>query len=277
MSRGIAIVLFAIAGSLVVVETSSYVRQRRWRRRIRSHVGLEAESGSRGPEWLTLTTAWCAAAAAVGFAWAGPVGLGLAAVPLVVRRTRARMEKRRRSDQLAAELAPTLRLVVGNLRIGRNLPAAIAEVVDTAAEPLRSILSEVVTQSRLGEPIDESFRRLAEQEGDRHLGVVASAVGLHARHGGSLVEILDGVVETIDEEDRLRRDIKSLTADGRLSAITLMSMPPFALLFVTLFNPGYAEPLVTTSLGRVMSVSAVILGLVGWRWLRILGRPEIVA
>ncbi len=56
-----------------------------------------------------------------------------------------------------------------------------------------------------------------------------------------------------------------------------MSMPPFALLFVTLFNPGYAEPLVTTSLGRAMSVSAVILGLVGWRWLRILGRPEIVA
>jgi tight adherence protein B len=85
------------------------------------------------------------------------------------------------------------------------------------------------------------------------------------------------VIETVREEDRLRRDIKSLTADGRLSAIVLMLMPPFALAFVSLFNPRYAEPLVTEPLGRAMSVTAVVLGLVGWRWLRTLSRPEVVA
>ena len=270
-------VLLAIAAALVVAEVSTIVRSSRWRRHVRIQVGLATESAVRRPAWLTMTTAWSAAAAATGFAWAGSVGAGLGAVPVIVRRAQVKAEQRRRSELLASELAPTLQLVVGNLRIGRNLPAAITEVVESAGEPLRSMLADVVTQSRLGEPIDECFRRLSERENDRHLGVVASAIGLHARHGGSLVEILEGVIETIREEDRLRRDIKSLTADGRLSAVVLMLMPPFALAFVSLFNPRYAEPLVTEPLGRAMSVTAVVLGLVGWRWLRTLSRPEVVA
>ncbi|MFZ9397844.1 MAG: type II secretion system F family protein [Ilumatobacteraceae bacterium] len=277
MRQGLAVVLIAIAAALVVSEISTTVRSSRWRRHVRIQVGLAAGSPARRPEWLTMTTAWSAAAAATGFAWAGPVGLGLGAVPVIVRRAQAKAEQRRRSDLLASELAPTLQLVVGNLRIGRNLPAAITEVVESAGEPLRSMLADVVTQARLGEPIDECFRRLSERENDRHLGVVASAIGLHARHGGSLVEILESVIETIREEDRLRRDIRSLTADGRLSALVLMLMPPFALAFVSLFNPRYAEPLVAEPLGRAMSVTALVLGLVGWRWLRTLSRPEVVA
>jgi len=273
----VAIVLLAVAAALVAAEATTFTRSRSWRRRVRTQVGLAVEAPPRRPEWLTMTTAWSAAAAATGFAWAGPIGVGLGAVPVIVRRAQQKSEARKRSELLASELAPTLQLVVGNLRIGRNLPAAISEVVDSAGEPLRSMLAEVVTQARLGDPIDECFRRLADREQDRHLGVVASAIALHSRHGGSLVEILEGVVETIREEDRLRRDIKSLTADGRLSAVVLMLMPPFALAFVSLFNPRYAEPLVTDSLGRAMSVTAVVLGLVGWRWLRTLSRPEVMA
>ncbi|MBU3688713.1 MAG: hypothetical protein B7C54_12670 [Acidimicrobiales bacterium mtb01] len=276
MRTGIAIVLIAVAVALVTAELATFIRSSRWRRRVRIQVGLATGSPSRRPEWLTMTTAWSAAAAMTGFAWAGPVGLGLGTVPVIVRRAQVRAEQRRRSELLASELAPTLQLVVGNLRIGRNLPAAIAEVVEAAGEPLRSMLADVVSQARLGESIDECFRRLAERENDRHLGVVASAIGLHARHGGSLVEILEGVIETIREEDRLKRDIKSLTADGRLSALVLMLMPPFALAFVSLFNPRYAEPLVTEPLGRSMSVTAIVLGLVGWRWLRTLSRPEVM-
>ena len=277
MKQELAVVLIALAAALVVAELATIVRSSRWRRHVRIQVGLVTETPATRPAWLTMTTAWSAAAAATGFAWAGPVGLGLGTVPVIVRRAQVRAEQRRRSDLLASELAPTLQLVVGNLRIGRNLPAAIAEVVESSGEPLRSMLADVVAQARLGEPIDECFRRLAERENDRHLGVVASAIGLHARHGGSLVEILESVIETVREEDRLRRDIKSLTADGRLSAIVLMLMPPFALAFVSLFNPRYAEPLVTEPLGRAMSVTAVVLGLVGWRWLRTLSRPEVVA
>lgn len=182
-----------------------------------------------------------------------------------------------RADLISSELAPALQLVVGQLRVGRGVVAAIAEVAETIPAPLGEILQEVVAEVRVGTPLEEVLARVASRENERHLGVVASAIGLHSRHGGSLVEILESVIETIEEEDRLHRDIRSLTADARLSAVILLALPPVTLVFVSLFSPGYASPLATDPLGRAMSVSGISLAFVGWRWLKHLGNPDVVA
>jgi tight adherence protein B len=180
-----------------------------------------------------------------------------------------------RVDELSEQLAPALQLVVGNLRIGRNVLASITDVADAVAEPLRGILREVVTEAKLGTPIGDVLAGIAEKEGSRHLRIVASGLSLQARHGGSLVEILETVIETVEEEDRLRRDVKSVTADARLSAAVLLAMPPVVLLLISVLSPGYATPLVTTKLGVTLIGLGVVLAGVGWRWLRTLANPEI--
>ena len=81
----------------------------------------------------------------------------------------------------------------------------------------------------------------------------------------------------LPEEDRLRRDIKSLTADGRLSAKVLLAMPPAMLAIISVLSPGYATPLANTSFGRMLALVGVVLGLVGWQWLRHLATPKVVA
>lgn len=194
----------------------------------------------------------------------GVAALGVAA---------ARRDKK--NEKLSEQLSPALQLVVGNLRIGRNVLASLADVADATPAPLGSILQEAVTQAKLGTPIGEVLGGIAQREESRHLRIVASALLLQARHGGSLVEILDTVIETIEEEDRLRRDVKSVTADGRLSSTVLLAMPPVVLLLISVLSPGYAEPLVVTRLGNTLLVAAVVLGGVGWRWLRSLANPEI--
>lgn len=180
-----------------------------------------------------------------------------------------------RADELSEQLAPALQLVVGNLRIGRNVLASIADVADAVAEPLRGILREVVTEAKLGTPIGDVLARIAETEDSRHLRIVASALSLQARHGGSLIEILETVIETVEEEDRLRRDVKSVTADARLSAVVLLAMPPVVLLLISVLSPGYAAPLVTTKLGLSLVGIGAVLAVVGWRWLHSLANPEI--
>lgn len=185
--------------------------------------------------------------------------------------------RRRRNAQLSSQLAPTIELIVGHLRIGRNINAAVAEVTDSIPEPLRSIFVDAVEEARLGTPLSDSLQRAADKEGNRHLGVVASALGLQAKHGGSLIEILEAVHTTIEEEDRLRRDIQSLTADNRISAKVLLALPPITLVVVSLLNPGYASPLVTDPLGQRMSVVGAGLAFIGWRWLKRLSNPEVVA
>ncbi len=254
---------------------------RRVRRHARQQVGLLPPDDPRETRQVSaLLTSPYAVGVIVGLfglAFAGPVGLSASVVPVVVTRSRRTRQQRRRSQELADQLAPALQLIIGHLRIGGNVLSSLAEVSETTADPLKSILQEVVAEARLGSPVEEVLQVAADREGDRHLNIVASAIGLHARHGGSLVEILDSVTDTIEEEDRLRRDIRSATADGRLSATVLLAMPPVSLALVSLLSPDYATPLITEPLGRAMSVTAVVLGVTGWRWLRVLGNPRVAA
>jgi tight adherence protein B len=166
-------------------------------------------------------------------------------------------------------------VVIGQLQVGRGVLAAIAEVASSTPAPLGEILTDAISEARLGTPIEEVFSVMATRENEPHLEILASALGLHARHGGSIVEIMQILVETIDEEESLQRDIRSLTADGRLSARVLLAMPPVSLGLISLMSPGYAAPLITEPLGRALTVLALCLGLFGWRWLTYLSRAQV--
>jgi tight adherence protein B len=208
---------------------------------------------------------------------AGPLGLIVGFVPWYIWRSFAKKARRKRSDQIVNQLSPALEQMIGHLAIGSNVIAALSEVSENCADPLSGLLREVLAQVRLGDSLDEVLQTISERENDRHLGVVASAIGLHSRHGGSLVEILGTVAETIEEEDRLRRDIASLTADGRISAQVLLAMPIIMFVVISILSPGYTSPLFNSSLGRMLSMSGIVLGTVGWMWLRSLSTPKVIA
>ena len=276
-----AALCFGTAAALAGRSVVRAVDARRVSRLARSQVGLidveVMERRASDPTVTLRTVSMVLAASLAGFALIGPVGIAAGMAPAVVTRLVAKRSARQRSERIAEEIGPALRLVVDHLRIGRNLVAALTEVAEETPGPLGDILDEVLSAVRLGDPLEEVFAEVAAREGDRHLGVVASAVGLHTRHGGSLIEILETVVDTVEEEDRLRRDIASITADGRLSAQVLLAMPPVMLLFVSVLSPGYATPLVEHPTGRMMSLFALVVGAAGWRWLRALSSPEVTA
>ena len=280
-ARLLAALLFALATALAVTEVVNVRHRRLTIRRARQQVGLlDADAEETKPVlrgWSPRLIVASLVMSVIGVAVVGPVGLVFATAPVLVARSWSNRQRRRRQEALADELGPALQMIIGHLRIGRNASAALVEVAESCSGPLKEVLTEVVAEARLGSPLDEVLTSVSEREGNRHLGIVASAIGLHARHGGSLVEILDTVVETIEEEDRLRRDIKSLTADGRLSAKVLLAMPPAMLAIISVLSPGYATPLANTSFGRMLALVGVVLGLVGWQWLRHLATPKVVA
>jgi len=277
----VAALSFGAAAMLVVLQLVHTRSRRQLLKRARQQVGLAPLDDERR-RTMTLPIEPKVVVVGIlallgGVVAIGPLGGAMGLVPVIGWRSWNARKERKRRERLADQLAPALQLIVGHLRIGRNVTSAFSEVAAETPAPLGDLLNEVLSEVRLGSSLDETLQLVADREGDRHLGVVSSAIGLQSRHGGSLVEILETVVETIEEEDRLRRDIRSLTADGRLSAQVLLAMPPAMLVMVTILSPGYTAPLVEHPMGRAMAISGVVLGLVGWRWLRALSTPKVVA
>ena len=277
------------AGSVLIAWASAARSRAFVGRRARSQLGLIAVSDDRDdapgstagsmtvigrhlPSTTTLVLAL--SAALLGVIALGPLGAVCGAIPLLASRSILAGRRRRRIRALDEALGPLLQSVVDQLRVGRSLLAALESVGPTTSEPLAALVQRIVNEARLGGSVADTLTAIAGEEDHRHLAVIASAVALHSQQGGSLTEILVGVAESIEDEDRLRRDMLTLTADARLSANVLLAMPIGALIITSLLSPGYATPLIATPVGRIMTIAGVMLGAVGVLWLRMLARPE---
>jgi tight adherence protein B len=272
---------FGVAAFILAYEIERAISRAQTKKIVRQQVGIATLSKVDRPNLFTSTKSKLIVVgiliSLITAIVAGPLGIFAGFVPWYIWRSMTKKARRKRSDQLVNQLSPALEQMIGHLAIGSNVNAALSEVSENCADPLGGLLREVLAQVRLGDSLDEVLQTISDRENDRHLGVVASAIGLHSRHGGSLVEILGTVAETIEEEDRLRRDIASLTADGRISAQVLLAMPIIMFVVISLLSPGYTSPLFNSSLGRMLSMSGIVLGTVGWMWLRSLSTPKVTA
>lgn len=92
--------------------------------------------------------------------------------------------------------------------------------------------------------------------------------------GGNLAEIYEATAFTLRERAKLQRQIKTLTAEGRLSAIILIILPFVIGGLIAIVNRGYLEPLVTTTLGYIMIAIAAVLMVAGIFWIRVIIRVD---
>jgi tight adherence protein B len=86
--------------------------------------------------------------------------------------------------------------------------------------------------------------------------------------GGNLAEVLDAVGHTIRERNAIRRQVKALSAEGKLSAIVLMALPFGVVGFISMTNPGYVAKFTESLTGYAMLAAAGFMLLVGGLWLR---------
>ena len=268
-------VLLAVAAGLAVHGLLTARGRRRIALAARSQVGLTSadEHSAQRPQIDHRLSIATVLAAAVGLLVGGPLGIIVAPLPYGATRSLAARRQRRRQESLDEALGASLQLMIDQLRVGRDLTGAFTTVAESALFPLNEILDSVLAEARLGRPLHDAVEAAAEAEQNRHFDVIASAIGLHGHHGGSLTEILSTVSESIEAEDELRREVETLTAEGRLSAQVLMALPLASLALLSLLSPGYAGPLFTTSAGHALTIVGLVLGAAGWGWLRALSRP----
>jgi tight adherence protein B len=97
---------------------------------------------------------------------------------------------------------------------------------------------------------------------------VAQAIAIHREVGGNLAEVLDAVGHTIRERNQIRRQVKALSAEGKLSAIVLGALPFAIIGFISMTNPGYLAGFTESAAGYGMMAAIVVLMLLGGFWLK---------
>lgn len=145
---------------------------------------------------------------------------------------------------------------------------AVDTVVKEAPEPTASEFSRVLTESRLGLPLEDSLEAMADRVGSEDFQWVVVAINIQRRVGGNLAELLDTVADTLRERAMVRRQIKTLSAEGRLSAIILVAMPFVIALYLFTVNRGYLSLLFERTVGQIMMIGAAVLMGIGIAWMR---------
>jgi tight adherence protein B len=218
-----------------------------------------AGSSLNAAEWVLLHAGIAVAAAVAGFILGGGglamLGLILgAALPWVYLKWR----HGRRLNAFNGQLAQTLGLMAGGLQAGLSLPQAVDSVVKEGHQPMAGELQRALIEQRLGIDITDALEAVGHRMESADFGWVVMAIRIQREVGGNLAEILHTVADTLREREYLRRQVKALSAEGRLSGYILTALPVLVGLYMTFANPEYVSLLYTTVPGFI------ILGLAGF-------------
>jgi tight adherence protein B len=173
------------------------------------------------------------------------------------------LKKTRRINALTQQLPEALTIVSSGLRAGFSFPQAMSVVSREMGPPIGEEFSRVLWENRMGKPLEEVLLNLGERAGSYDMNLLINALLIQRQLGGNLAEILDNITHTIRERVRIKGEIKTLTAQGRLSALIIILLPIAVAAFLVVMNPEYMLTLVREPLGLVMVSLAVVLQFLG--------------
>lgn len=238
-------------------------------RELLEHSGSRLRPG----EWVVATGSVAAVFGLVALMFRGVIVGAVAATLAVFASWFWFVRKRaKRRSEFADQLPDNLQLISVSLRSGMSLPQSVDVVAKEAARPSRDEFRRVIAETRIGRDLTDAFRSVAHRTASEDLEWVVSAIDINRTVGGDLGLILTRVESTIRARNRVRGQVQAMSAEGRMSGIVLVALPPLLLVLISFFNAEYIEPLLSTGGGWLMLALAGGMLAVGWIWLARLAR-----
>ena len=223
----------------------------------------------RPAEFMVLSASIALTAGAVGTILATAV-LGLVFAVFAIFGTRAYVSMRgsRRQSKFGDQLNDTLQLLAGSLRAGYGMMQAIDSVAREAQSPTAEEFGRLVVEARLGRDLTAAMQAMGQRLDSEDFEWVIQAIAIHREVGGDLAEVLDTVASTIRERNQIRRQIKALSAEGKLSGIILTLLPVAVGTLIGASNPTYMAPLFQSAVGIAALSVGFCLMVAGGFWMR---------
>jgi tight adherence protein B len=181
----------------------------------------------------------------------------------------------RRRAAFAEQLPDVLQILAGSLQSGFSLPQALDAVIREDTQPVAGEFSRALVETRIGGELETALDRVADRMDSKDLRWSVEAIRIQRAVGGNLVEVLRTTNETMRERASVRRHVRALSAEGRLSAYILIALPLLVGAFLFVTRDSYMRPLYTTPLGLAMLTVGVVLVAVGTVWMRNVVKVEV--
>ncbi|HEX6330898.1 MAG TPA: type II secretion system F family protein [Actinomycetota bacterium] len=202
----------------------------------------------------------------------GAVGGTLAGVVAPVALERRRVARRARA--IEGQLIDVVAAIASAVRAGRSLGQSLAIAADEVGRPLGGLLAQAADRSSLGVPFDQILDDLARDIGGADARLVAGVLRLHRRAGGALVASLDDLTRTLRARRDGGRELRSLTAQARLSAAILGLLPLGFFLFLSIVARSDVEAAYRSAAGASAIAVGLALQVAAFVWIRRLLRVE---
>ncbi len=196
------------------------------------------------------------------FAWVGALG-GLM-LPFVFASYK-RQKRFQKFEELFPEAIDTLARAV---RAGHAFTTALELIASEMAEPVSGEFRKLFEEQKFGLPVRDALLNLAERVPIVDVKFFVTAVMLQRETGGNLAEILDNLSYVIRERFKIQRQVRVYTAQGRLTMLLLMALPPIIVLIMEVMNPDFIKPLFSDPIGHMLIVVGVILQTIGFFLIR---------
>jgi tight adherence protein B len=183
------------------------------------------------------------------------LSLGALAVGLIIPSFYVDRVGKKRSEALRAQLPDAFDLMARVIRAGQTLPQALQSVADEFPQPISLEFAYCSEQQNLGLSMEATLRDLTRRSGVIELKIFVLAVLIAHETGGNLAELLGKLSGIVRERYKIRGNIRTLTAEGRLQGVILMALPPVMFGILNLCNPTYA--------GELFNHPEVLLGTFG--------------
>jgi tight adherence protein B len=225
-----------------------------------------------------LLTAGFALALGLGAAIAfgpGLIAVILAAVGAALPYLYVRNRRTARMNRFEEQLPDAVDLIGRAIRSGHPLAAGLRMVADEAHDPVAGEFRQVAEEQRFGLPFEDSMSSLADRVPLVDVRILITAVLVQREVGGNLAEILDKIAYVIRERFTIRRQLRVITAEGRMSMWVLMALPFAMAAILFIIHPTYILTLTTDPIGHKMIIAWWVMIVLGFLWIRKIVQIEI--
>ena len=202
-------------------------------------------------------------------------GLMAAALGFAVPYLRLSMQRHRRLEKIEEQLPDAIDMVKRALRAGHTFKSAINLVAEDMGQPIAKEFELTFSDLNYGNDVRRAMLGLLNRVPSVTVMALVTSVLVQRDTGGNLAEILDQIAKVVRGRFRFGRRLRSLSAEGRMSAWVLALIPLGLVALLSISSPTYLPVLLEKPVGQKLLYAAGILGVLGILWIRKLIRIEV--